>query len=92
MLNQRFSVLLLLFFLLSLSVYAQEGNKGPHSFEKYQFIPLYADKMWPKANPSETYDYNILPLCAPNKNQNSAQSKQDFGRNLIGLNFLLVFS
>jgi hypothetical protein len=52
-------LIILAILLLSIaSVYAQYYKTGDR-------IPVEIDKIWPKSNPSESYDYFSLPFCPP---------------------------
>jgi hypothetical protein len=47
--------ILLLSIASAYSQYYKNGDK----------IPVEVDKIWPKSNPSESYDYFSLPFCPP---------------------------
>lgn len=42
---------------------------GSHSYQPQDKVPFYVNKIGPYANPSETYEYYILPFCVPEKIQ-----------------------
>jgi hypothetical protein len=46
---------------LSLAVSAQDA----HQYKEGDLLPLWANKVGPFANPSETYEYYTLPFCKP---------------------------
>ena len=46
---------------LSLAVSAQDA----HQYKEGALLPLWANKVGPFANPSETYEYYTLPFCKP---------------------------
>lgn len=41
------------------------GSESDHKYAKGDFVPLYANKVGPFQNPSETYRYFDLPFCPP---------------------------
>ena len=40
-------------------------SAAEHSYTQGDLLPLYANKVGPFANPSETYEYYTLPFCKP---------------------------
>lgn len=53
---------------------------GARNYKRGDVISMYANKVGPFANPSETYQYYTLPLCGP---------KQDSEEKLLGLGEVL---
>ncbi|KAL3502145.1 hypothetical protein ACH5RR_036594 [Cinchona calisaya] len=48
-----------------LSVSSTKSNASEHRYQKGDSVPLYANKVSPFHNPSETYAYYSLPFCRP---------------------------
>eukprot|EP00245_Coleochaete_scutata_P002916 TRINITY_DN14158_c0_g1_i1.p1 TRINITY_DN14158_c0_g1~~TRINITY_DN14158_c0_g1_i1.p1 ORF type:complete len:653 (-),score=99.92 TRINITY_DN14158_c0_g1_i1:950-2722(-) len=44
-----------------------EADGSNHKYAKDESVPLYANKVGPFHNPSETYKYLDLPFCSPEK-------------------------
>ena len=55
--KSKYCILFTLLFLI-LSVYSDTYKLGDK-------IPVIVDKVWPKSNPSETYNYFSLSFCPP---------------------------
>lgn len=51
-------------------------------YNQYDEIPLIADKIWPKKNPSESYNYFYLPVCKPAEDQSDVS--QGFFHDITG--------
>jgi hypothetical protein len=58
------------------------GQKD-HSYKIHEKVPLYANKIGPFHNPSETYQHYDLPFCLPADNQIGYKS-EDLGEVLEG--------
>lgn len=72
----------LLLIILFVCVYAQEGGEShSHYFKKGDKIDLIADKLWPRGNPSESYDYFFLPFCGDDEREHVGQ---DLGADMTG--------
>ncbi|CAM6118491.1 unnamed protein product [Calypogeia fissa] len=56
-------------------------NAQNHKYEANEPVPLYANKVGPFQNPSETYQYYDLPFCAP---KNIRHKTEDLGEVLEG--------
>lgn len=52
-----------LFYFLILFIFIQ--NIQSAIYNPKDTIPVIVDKVWPKTNPSEPYDYFSLPFCPP---------------------------
>ncbi|CAA6667026.1 unnamed protein product [Spirodela intermedia] len=55
--------ILLAFLLLCGSKAGADGSD--HKYSEWDLVPLYANKVGPFSNPSETYRYYDLPFCSP---------------------------
>uniref|UniRef100_A0A7N0U0H7 Transmembrane 9 superfamily member n=1 Tax=Kalanchoe fedtschenkoi TaxID=63787 RepID=A0A7N0U0H7_KALFE len=52
--------------LLLLSTFVHvRSDASDHRYKAGDFVPLYANKVGPFHNPSETYRYFDLPFCSP---------------------------
>ena len=40
-------------------------GESEHTYKVHEAVPLYANKVGPFPNPSETYQYFDLPFCRP---------------------------
>ncbi|XP_039139485.1 transmembrane 9 superfamily member 2-like [Dioscorea cayenensis subsp. rotundata] len=58
-----------------------KGDASDHRYKEGEHVPLYANKVGPFHNPSETYRYYDLPFCAPD---NVADKKEALGEILNG--------
>ena len=58
------------------------GQKD-HAYKVHEKVPLYANKIGPFHNPSETYQHYDLPFCLPADNQIGYKS-EDLGEVLEG--------
>ncbi|KAJ0964419.1 hypothetical protein J5N97_029541 [Dioscorea zingiberensis] len=58
-----------------------KGDASDHRYKEGERVPLYANKVGPFHNPSETYRYYDLPFCAP---ENAADKKEALGEILNG--------
>jgi len=76
---ERFLVLALA--LVLLFGYGVEGSASDHRYSKGDHVPLYANKVGPFHNPSETYRYFDLPFCPPDK---VTEKREDLGEVLNG--------
>nr|ABK25212.1 unknown [Picea sitchensis] len=61
--------------------YGVEGSASDHRYSKGDHVPLYANKVGPFHNPSETYRYFDLPFCPPDK---VTEKREDLGEVLNG--------
>jgi hypothetical protein len=52
-------------FLFIFKIKAETGRIGTNTYNEGQQIEVIVDKVWPKGNPSETYNYFSLPFCPP---------------------------
>uniref|UniRef100_A0A0D6QWY8 Transmembrane 9 superfamily member n=1 Tax=Araucaria cunninghamii TaxID=56994 RepID=A0A0D6QWY8_ARACU len=57
------------------------GGASDHKYSKGEHVPLYANKVGPFHNPSETYRYFDLPFCPPDK---VTEKREDLGEVLNG--------
>ncbi|KAK9144204.1 hypothetical protein Sjap_004107 [Stephania japonica] len=57
------------------------GDGSDHMYKEREHIPLYANKIGPFHNPSETYRYYDFPFCSPD---NVREKKEDLGEVLNG--------
>merc|ERR1719460_1445703 len=57
----------------------------PSSYTDNQQVPVYANKVGPFANPSETYEFYDMPFCKPDSVQ---YMDQDIGQMLRGDRFV----
>jgi len=72
----------LLLLLLALAWAAQvQGGYSDHKYSKGDHVPLYANKVGPFQNPSETYRYFDLPFCQP---EHMTEKREDLGEVLNG--------
>jgi len=72
----------LLLLLLALAWGAQvQGGYSDHKYSKGDHVPLYANKVGPFQNPSETYRYFDLPFCQP---EHMTEKREDLGEVLNG--------
>ncbi|PKA66220.1 hypothetical protein AXF42_Ash006917 [Apostasia shenzhenica] len=55
----------LLFVLLLSCGFGAEADASDHRYKAGDHVPLYANKVGPFHNPSETYRYYDLPFCSP---------------------------
>ena len=46
-------------------LFVQAGAKGSQKYKVHENVPLFANKVGPFNNPSETYQYYSLPFCKP---------------------------
>jgi len=60
---------------------ALKKRQRRHSYLPSDSIPVIAEKMWAKGNPSETYDYYYLPFCGSEKKESV---RQDMGADVSG--------
>ncbi|XP_047321904.1 transmembrane 9 superfamily member 3-like [Impatiens glandulifera] len=69
--------------LLFLSIAAQQvrSDASHHTYKRGDPVPLYANKVGPFHNPSETYRYFDLPFCSPGVVK---EKKEAFGEVLNG--------
>uniref|UniRef100_A0A2C9UGT0 Transmembrane 9 superfamily member n=1 Tax=Manihot esculenta TaxID=3983 RepID=A0A2C9UGT0_MANES len=59
------SIILLLALLIACSVTQVISDASDHRYKDGDSVPLYANKVGPFHNPSETYRYFDLPFCVP---------------------------
>ncbi|KAK9095601.1 hypothetical protein Scep_027070 [Stephania cephalantha] len=57
------------------------ASGSDHVYTEKEHIPLYANKIGPYHNPSETYRYYDFPFCSPG---NVREKREDFGEVLNG--------
>ncbi|KAJ4958471.1 hypothetical protein NE237_025582 [Protea cynaroides] len=67
--------------LLMVSGLNVEADGSNHRYKEREVVPLYANKVGPFHNPSETYRFYDLPFCAPD---NVKDKKEDLGEVLNG--------
>jgi hypothetical protein len=60
---------------------AQEDKPDAHFYHKNDQIDLIVDKLWPRGNPSESYDYYYLPFCGDDEPE---QVGQNLGADMTG--------
>jgi transmembrane 9 superfamily protein 1 len=58
-----------------------EPKPDAHYYRKTDSIDLIVDKLWPRGNPSESYDYFYLPFCGDDEREHV---KQDLGADMTG--------
>eukprot|EP00262_Sarcandra_glabra_P021808 TRINITY_DN936_c0_g6_i1.p1 TRINITY_DN936_c0_g6~~TRINITY_DN936_c0_g6_i1.p1 ORF type:complete len:593 (-),score=79.21 TRINITY_DN936_c0_g6_i1:247-2025(-) len=58
-----------------------EGDGSDHKYKERDRVPLYANKVGPFHNPSETYRYYDLPFCSPD---HVTEKREDLGEVLNG--------
>jgi hypothetical protein len=58
-------------------------RQNKHQYQRYDEIPMIAEKLWAKGNPSETYDYYYLPFCG-NDEASKEVVGQDMGADVSG--------
>ncbi|KAG0485428.1 hypothetical protein HPP92_009507 [Vanilla planifolia] len=63
--KMNFPVALMLSFLLCLGIVGVVSDAYDHRYKQEDVVPLYANKVGPFHNPSETYRYFDLPFCSP---------------------------
>jgi len=68
-------------FLLVLLVGLVRSDSSDHRYKPGDFVPLYANKVGPFHNPSETYRYFDLPFCSP---EHVKEKKEALGEVLNG--------
>ncbi|GLJ23309.1 hypothetical protein SUGI_0440950 [Cryptomeria japonica] len=73
-------VLVLGFLVLSWGAQVQAGYSD-HKYNEGDHVPLYANKVGPFQNPSETYRYFDLPFCQP---AHMTEKREDLGEVLNG--------
>ncbi|MCO5595409.1 hypothetical protein L7F22_049451 [Adiantum nelumboides] len=73
--------LLLVFFFASLQIPLAIASASDHKYSKGDAVPLYANKVGPFQNPSETYKYFDLPFCSPDQ---VTEKREAFGEVLNG--------
>jgi len=72
----------MLLLLIALAWTAQvQGDYSDHKYSKGDHVPLYANKVGPFQNPSETYRYFDLPFCPPD---HMTEKREDLGEVLNG--------
>lgn len=76
-----FYIYLGLFLFVALQIPGAIASGSDHKFAKGDPVPLYANKVGPFQNPSETYKYFDLPFCSP---EQVTEKKEDFGEVLNG--------
>ncbi|KAI3869744.1 hypothetical protein MKW98_030925 [Papaver atlanticum] len=74
-------VLVVVVMLVVISGFRVEGDGSSHKYNEREHVPLYANKVGPFHNPSETYRYYDLPFCAP---ENVKDKREDLGEVLNG--------
>ncbi|KAL4196031.1 hypothetical protein AMTRI_Chr04g181310 [Amborella trichopoda] len=72
------SLPLLLFLCMGVTVYSDAFDQR---YKHGDFVPLYATKIGPSHNPSETYRYYDMPFCSP---EHVTEKKETFGEFLNG--------
>jgi hypothetical protein len=69
----RFVLAALLVSVLFVCVLADE-KPDSHFYHKNDQIDLIVDKLWPRGNPSESYDYYYLPFCGDEEREHVGQN------------------
>lgn len=99
--KRRSSPICLLAFALLLSVACTVGgvllvsaaNDGHDHYDDGQHVPLFAAKIWPRSNPSESYYYEQLPFCkvtAEDDRNSMSLPSQSLGADLSGVRYVPV--
>uniref|UniRef100_A0A0D6QVG0 Transmembrane 9 superfamily member n=1 Tax=Araucaria cunninghamii TaxID=56994 RepID=A0A0D6QVG0_ARACU len=74
-------VFVLVFLVLSWAAQELHGGYSDHKYSDRDHVPLYANKVGPFQNPSETYQFFDLPFCKPD---HMTEKREDLGEVLNG--------
>ncbi|XP_047330739.1 transmembrane 9 superfamily member 3-like [Impatiens glandulifera] len=80
MMKKRRTLLLIVVFILY-RISQVRSDASDHRYQQSDSVPLYANKVGPFHNPSETYRYFDLPFCLP---AHLKEKKEDLGEVLNG--------
>lgn len=75
-LNKKCTITTILLFIITIIT---SNNLPAYQYNRHDVIPVMVAKVWPKGNPSESYDYYSLPFCDPKK-----AVSQSFGFDISG--------
>jgi hypothetical protein len=75
------TVLTILVCLFAVLCTASDSRPDEHYYERFDKVDTIVDRIWPKGNPSETYNYYYLPFCPLSED---AEVSQDLGADVTG--------
>ncbi|KAL5064207.1 hypothetical protein RYX36_025944 [Vicia faba] len=86
-------LLFIIAFSISSLISTVRSNSSDHCYKEADFVPLFANKVGPFHNPSETYRYFDLPFCLPDhlKEKKEALGEVLNGDRLVSSPYKLEF-
>ncbi|KAF5734602.1 putative phagocytic receptor 1b isoform X1 [Tripterygium wilfordii] len=90
---EKMAAMLLVAVLVLMTAYQASSDVSNHQYKEGDQVPLYANKVGPFHNPSETYRYYDLPFCLPDdlKEKSEALGEVLNGDRLVSAPYKLDF-